>query len=248
VVFLFDRRNDVKKFLLKTRKIIMMNSLVLTSLEVVESAFTRYELPPEGITSLGYVVRRMHKTSILNGVQQMIEQELFAQALSQIGYYAAAAAVSFGSLYYEPTKNEIGTKIAERDPETGALVTAKLVSLAPHEQHNFDVCMPDGGRFSGCDQTHESRLGVRGWVHPSNAHYSYLSADGDYQAQCEGDISREIMPRIAGPWHSRALGSLELKDSRGNVGHLTLQRNAHAIITVSCCSGKTILHREVAIS
>ncbi|MDJ0752475.1 MAG: hypothetical protein QNJ45_03080 [Ardenticatenaceae bacterium] len=226
----------------------MVESLVLTSLEMVESSFTRYELPPEGITSLGYVVRRMHKTAILADVPQMVEQGEFAQALSQIAYYAAAAAVSFGSLYYEPLKDEVGSTVTERDPETGALVTATLVDVAPNDKHKAEVRLKDGSRFSGHEFTSDSRFGVRGWVLPATTSFTFVSADESYQAECHGTISREVVPRIAGPWHSRALGSLKIKDSQGNVGHLTLQRNAKAIITVSCCSGKTILHREVSVS
>ena len=35
----------------------------------------RYELPPEGITLLGYVVRRMHKTEWLVKASEMLANE-----------------------------------------------------------------------------------------------------------------------------------------------------------------------------
>lgn len=225
-----------------------METLVLSPLEIVESPFTRYELPPEGITTLGYVVRRMHKTAILSGVNQVVKEKQYPHALSQIAYYTAAAAVSFGTLYYEPQKDEIGATVTEVDPETEAIVTATLVNRAPHDHFTYAVQMPDRARFDGFEQTGESRISIRGWVLPATARFSYVAADESYRAELTGTITREVVPRIVGPWHSRAYGSLELSDSDGNVGHLKLNRNAQAIITVSCASGRTILHREVKVT
>jgi len=40
---------------------------------VAATSNTRYELPPGGITLLGYVVRRMHKTALLLPASEMLK-------------------------------------------------------------------------------------------------------------------------------------------------------------------------------
>ena len=66
---------------------------------------TRYELPPEGITLLGYIVRRMHKTEWLAKVPQVLAEEKTAKALEYAAIYAATSSTSFGRAYYQPRFN-----------------------------------------------------------------------------------------------------------------------------------------------
>ena len=47
---------------------------------------TRYELPSEGSTLLGYVVRRMHKTHYLAEIPALLAESNTAQALIRIGF------------------------------------------------------------------------------------------------------------------------------------------------------------------
>ena len=57
---------------------------------------TRYELPPEGITLLGYVVRRMHKTAWLTPIKDLLTQGKTTEILAQAAMYAVVASASFG--------------------------------------------------------------------------------------------------------------------------------------------------------
>ena len=63
---------------------------------------TRYELPPEGNTLLGYIVRRMHKTTWLAPVQEMLAQGQSTKALEYIVIYTVASSTSYGRAYYPP--------------------------------------------------------------------------------------------------------------------------------------------------
>src|SRR5512139_1211199 len=110
---------------------------------------TRYELPPAGITLLGYVVRRMHKTQWLTSVPALIAENKSSDALAQVAMYAVTSSTSFGRAYYQPQFNSTGAEISEADPMTGAMVTAKLVSTSPHYLITYTATMPNGDVFSG---------------------------------------------------------------------------------------------------
>jgi hypothetical protein len=93
---------------------------------------TRYELPPEGITLLGYIVRRMHKTEWLTQVPSALAEGQTAKALEYAAVYAVTSSTSFGRAHYQPQFNRTGEEVSEADPTTGALVTARLESRSPH--------------------------------------------------------------------------------------------------------------------
>ena len=224
-----------------------MDLVVLSPLQVVESPVTRYELPPEGISRLGYIVRRMHKTASLTNMTQFLQLGDFANALYHIAVYAASAAASFGKVYYEPSLDEVGTTITEDDPQTGALVSATLVKNEEQEFYRHMVQLPEGDMFSGCEKSERGKMSFRGWIHPAKAQYQFTSADEGYHAKLEGEITREIVPRLAGPWHGRAHGFLQMKDNKGNVGRVTLNSAAQAIVTISSGCGRTVLHHEVTL-
>ena len=225
-----------------------MEMVVVSPLQVVENPVTRYELPPEGISKLGYMVRRMHKTATLVNLSQILNLEEFASALYQIAVYTAGAAASFGKFYYEPAVDEVGTTITEKDPQTGAIVSATLVKSEEKQYYRHMVQLPEGDLFSGCEQSGNAKMSFRGWVHPAKTRFQFISADEDYHAQFEGEITREIVPRVVGPWLGRAHGLLKMEDNKGNVGSVTLNSQAKAIVTISCADGRTVLHREVDLA
>ena len=66
---------------------------------------TRYELPAAGITLLGYVVRRMHKTQWLMSIPALLAENKSDKALAQIAMYAVTSSASFGRAYYHPDVN-----------------------------------------------------------------------------------------------------------------------------------------------
>ena len=222
-----------------------MEMVVVSPLKVVENPVTRYELPPEGISRLGYVVRRMHKTAALANLSQILKLEEFADALYQIAVYTAAATASFGKFYYEPAVDDVGTTITEQDPQTGALVSATLVKNEDLQYYRHMVQLPEGDIFSGCEKSGAAKMSFRGWIHPAKTRFQFTSVDEGYHASFEGDITREIVPRLVGPWLGRAHGSLKMEDNKGNVGEVTLSSQAKAIVTISSACGQTVIHREV---
>src|SRR5512143_1282712 len=91
---------------------------------------TRYELPPEGISLLGYIVRRMHKTQWLISVPMLIAGNQTDAALAHIAMYTVTASTSYGRAYYQPRFNQEGETVSEPDPNTGISVSATLISIS----------------------------------------------------------------------------------------------------------------------
>lgn len=209
-----------------------MSALIFDSPQLVESNFIRYEFPPEGITTLGHVVRRMHKTAMLAGVEQALASGDHTKAMSELSTYAMAAAVSFGQLFYEPGKDHIGSSITEQDPETGATVNATLMKGSPEEHYSYVVQMPDGSRFQGNEHSEQQNYSMTGWILPANVNYEYVSADETWMAKLSGQVFREIVPRIVGPWQMRATANLKMEDSTDVYGHAVLSRDAKIMLDI----------------
>ena len=127
----------------------------------------RYELSPEGITLLGYVVRRMHKTEWLLPVSGLISNGETARALKSVAIYTIAASTWFGRAFYQPQFDKQGDELSEPDPATGAVVTAKLDAVAPHYLISYSVRMPDGGMFEGHEEITGTTIGLRGLGMPA---------------------------------------------------------------------------------
>ena len=133
---------------------------------------TRYELPPSGITLLGYVVRRMHKTQWLTSIPALLAENKSSEALAQVAMYAVTSSTSFGPAYYQPQFNSKGEEVSEADPQTGAMVTAKLVSTSPHSLISYTAVMPNGDVFSGSEEITGTTVGLRGLGTVSYTHLS----------------------------------------------------------------------------
>ena len=224
-----------------------MDMLVISPIDVVENPATRYELPQEGISNLGYIVRRMHKTSSLNRVSELINVENFAQTLYQIALYVTSASSSFGKLYYQPDENQVGETVTEKDPATGAIISATFTQSEEMRQYQYMVQMPNGDIISGADNESESNISFRGWSFPSTSKYQFTSADESYHAEFEGEIMREVVPRVSGPWHGRAHGQMTMTDNHGNSGSVTLNTSAEMVVTIHCSCGNQVLHKETKI-
>ncbi|HSR19607.1 MAG TPA: hypothetical protein VLL49_01715 [Anaerolineales bacterium] len=191
----------------------------------------RYELPPEGISLLGYIVRRMHKTEMLVGVPSLIAAGKSAEALRQIAGYAAAASTSFGRAFYQPSFNAEGEEVAETDPVSGALVRAKLESKVPHILVSLAVEMPDGSTFSGREEITGTTVGLRGLGMPAPSQLHYQS--GQYDARLVGTITSELVLSLLGRTRIRAYGRLQISDSEGNTGTLRVERAGTVEIDVT---------------
>ena len=210
-----------------------MTTLIFESPNLVESNFIRYEFPPEGITVLGHAVRRMQKTSMLYEVEKFLKENQAVEAMGRLTTYALAAAVSFGQLFYEPGRDRIGTSITEEDPDTGAIINATLMKLNPEEHYSYVVQMPDGSRFQGSECAIEQNYSMSGWILPVDVHYEYVSADETWMVSLRGQVFREIVPRLMGPWQMRATANLKMDDSNGVMGSAFLSRDAKVTLDIS---------------
>jgi len=191
----------------------------------------RYELPPEGITLLGYIVRRMHKTAWLAPVQEMLAQGQSVKALEYIATYTAASSTSYGRAYYQPNFNATGDSVSEQDPTTGAEVTARLDSRSPHYQISYDVIMPNGDSFKGNEEITGTTVGLRGLGMPAPSRFTFTS--GEYKAEITGIITSELVLSLLGRTRIRAYGLLNFKDNAGNTGRLELKRDGSLTITIN---------------
>jgi len=188
----------------------------------------RYELPPEGNSLLGYISRRMHKTELLVPVPGFISAGEVRSALRQIAEYTVAASTSFGRAYYQPTFNAQGEEVSEADPATGAMVTAKLEASRPHLLVSCTVGMPDGGEFSGREEITGTTIGLRGLGMPAPSEFHYWN--GNYSARLIGTITSELVLSLLRRTRIRAHGSLQMTDSAGQTGTVTVERGGTARI------------------
>jgi hypothetical protein len=192
---------------------------------------TRYELPPEGTSLLGYIVRRMHKTAWLALVPEFLSQGKSAKALEHIAIYAAVSSTSFGRAHYQPSFDVTGDTVSEPDPATGARVTARLDSRSPHYHISYEVNMPNGDTFGGSEEITGTTVGLRGLSMPAPSQFTFTS--GDYSAMLTGVITSELALSLLGDTRIRAYGSLNFKDNADNTGRLELKRDGNLRITIN---------------
>ena len=183
---------------------------------------TRYELPPEGISLLGYVVRRMHKTAWLTSVRALLADGRSADALARVAMYAVAASTSFGPAYYQPRFNAVGERVSEPDPETGAAVWAELKSSSPTYKISYAANLPNGDIFSGDEDITGTTVGLRGLGMPAPSKFHFRS--DAYEANLTGILTSELALSFIRGTRIRAYGFLNFNDNAGNSGKLTLDR------------------------
>lgn len=189
---------------------------------------TRYELPKQGTSLLGYVVRRMHKTGMLESALRHLKAGRQAEALLDIALYAAASSTSYGPAYYQPTFNAVGDEVAEPDPRTGARVSAKLIGQTPHYDIRTEVHLVDGAKFDGREKILGTTVGLRGLGMPAPSQFEFATADKDYIVRLSGTLTSELAIGLFRGTRIRAYGSLEFADNRGGRGTLTLERSGRA--------------------
>jgi hypothetical protein len=192
---------------------------------------TRYELPPEGISLLGYVVRRMHKTEWLANVPAALAAGQSARALEYTAVYAAASSTSFGRAYYQPSFNRAGDVISETDPATGAVVTARLESVSPHYHITYEALLPNRDLFRGSETITGTTVGLRGLGMPAPSKFTFTS--GSYSAELTGVITSELVLSLVGRTRIRGYGFLNLQDSASNTGRLDLSRSGDIAIRIN---------------
>jgi hypothetical protein len=199
----------------------------------------RYETPPEGITIGGYIARRLHKTVLLQPVAKLLPENS-AEALARIALYAAAASTSFGPALYQPEDDRPGTVIETIDPETGARAS---ITCEGELRFAYRVTLNDVGTLTGEEKITGTTVGWRGLGMPAPSVFNFASDDGAYRAKLTGIITSELAPGL-GRWRIRGYGSLDLADSAGNRGRLTLDRSGLASVIVTSRDGKQVPLRE----
>ena len=192
---------------------------------------TRYELPAEGITLLGYIVRRMHKTEWLAKVPSALAEGQTTKALEYSAVYAATASTSFGRAYYQPQFNRASETISETDPTTGAVITARLNSTSPHYDISYQAVMTNGDTFSGSETITGTTVGLRGLGMPAPSKFTFTS--GEYTAEFAGILTSELALSLLGNTRIRAYGFLNIKDNKGNTGRLELNRAGDISIKIN---------------
>lgn len=191
---------------------------------------TRYELPEGGISLLGYVVRRMHKTAWLTDIPNLVRSDDLGLALAHVGVYALVAATSYGRAYYQPWFDREGDRVTEPDPETGALVQAQVLATRPRLALRADVAMPDGATVSTSEEVLGTTVGLRGLGMPAPSIFSYIG-DG-WSASADGTITSELALSLLGGTRIRGYGELALRDSAGNRGTASIDRDRRLVVDV----------------
>ncbi len=191
----------------------------------------RYELPPEGQSLLGYIVRRMHKTEWLAPVRGLIVAGDSPAALARIAMYAIAASTSFGRAFYQPSFNAVGEVVSEPDPATGAAVTAKLEARDPHYQISYSATMLDGSAFSGSEEITGTKIGLKGLGMPAPSRFRFQL--GTYEAELTGIITSELALSIFRNTRIRGYGFLNVRDNAGNSGKISVQRDGSVGLEVN---------------
>jgi hypothetical protein len=191
---------------------------------------TRYELPPGGITLLGYVVRRMHKTEWLLHIPALITDGNTDEALACVAMYAVKSSTSFGPAYYQPRFDSTGEEVSEPDPTTGALVRARLESSSPY-RISYSASMTDGSLFTGSEEIQGTTIGLRGLGMPATSQFHFHS--GGYASDLTGILTSELALSLIGRTRIRAYGSLNFTDNAGNTGRLKLDRNGSILLTIN---------------
>lgn len=192
---------------------------------------TRYELPPEGITLLGYIVRRMHKTEWLVKASALLADGQTTMALEHAAVYAASSSTSYGRAHYQPQFNRTGEVISEADPVTGAIITAKLESTSPHYNISYEAMMSNRDIFRGSETITGTTIGIRGLGMPAPSKFTFTS--GNYTAEFSGILTSELALSLFGNTRIRAYGFLNLKDSAGNTGRLDINRAGDMTIQIN---------------
>jgi hypothetical protein len=188
-----------------------------------ETDITYYELPPTGITLLGYIVRRMHKTQWLTPVHDLLAIGNTEEILARIALYTVTASTSYGKAYYQPRFNLAGDEIAEADPITGAEVLARLHTSSPTYKISYAVDLADGGSFTGNEEITGTKLSLRGLGMPAPSKFIFRS--GEYVVELTGILTSELVISLIRPTRIRAYGFLNFEDNAGNTGRLNINRD-----------------------
>jgi hypothetical protein len=196
-----------------------------------QTDMTRYELPTTGISLLGYIVRRMHKTQWLVPVPVFVATGQTEEALAHVAAYAVTASTSFGKAYYQPRFNREGEQLSEPDPDTGISVSAQLTSSSPTYKVAYTVKLPHGSSFTGSEEITGTTVGLRGLGMPAPSNFRFQS--GAYSIELKGILTSELALALIGGTRIRAYGFLNFNDSAGNSGSFNIDRRQNIELVIN---------------
>jgi hypothetical protein len=78
---------------------------------------------------------------------------------------------------------------------------------------------------------------------PAPTTFKFVSANENYSANIMGIITSELSPGF-GNWKIRGFGALDLSDSSGNRGRLTLDRSGLVFVSIKSSDQRTIDVKE----
>ena len=149
-----------------------------------------------------------------------------------------AASSTYGPARYQPRFDAPGRTVDLVDPATGAHTHVVYEGQVPHYRFSFTVTFDGVGSITGVEEVTGTTVGLRGLGMPAPTTLRFTSDDGTYTAEARGIITSELAPRI-GTWQIRAYGALQLRDSEGNQGEATLQRDGRAEVVIRHPSGQS---------
>jgi len=141
---------------------------------------------------------------------------------------------------YQPDGDPAGAVIETRDPETDARV---MVTCEGDLRFSYRVEMGGVGVLSGSETITGTTVGLRGLGMPAPTRFTFASEQGDYRADIIGIITSELAPGF-GSWKIRGFGALDLSDSPGNRGRLSLDRSGLVFISISTPDDRSIELKE----
>lgn len=225
----------------------------------------RYET--HGTSLVRYLARRTAKTRLLLPLADLLgparivppaatadpegiaDQPDTAACLAVFGQFVLASATSFGRGYRQPSFDATGSEVAERDPETGAEIVARLDGRGPGSRLRLSVSadLTGIGRLEAAEEITGTTVGLHGLGMPAPSRFAFETAAPlrPWSATAIGVITTELGPTLGG-FVVRGHAGLELADSAGNRGEARLARDGTALITIIGAGGT--LSRRVRIA
>lgn len=208
-----------------------MNTAKLTS--SVKSV--RYKTPRRGTSIHGHLAQCLRETVLLKPVAELLPGNS-ARALSQIALYAASTSIRCGPPFYPPPEDRAGTAFETTDPETRARFT---VLCGGGLRFASTITLPGVGTLAGARTSTGNTLSLNKLDAPALSIFDFTSTDEAYHAKLVGILMSEPAP-CSGRTRTCAFGTLDLSDSAGNRGRLTLDSSGLVFVSVTSPDGTHI--------
>ena len=103
--------------------------------------------------------------------------------------------------------------------------------------------MPGVGILTATETVQGTQRGLHGLAVPAPTRFDFVSLDANYRARLSGLITSELTPRRGG-WSIRGQGHLDLSDTAGNHGRMTLDRAGRVLTTITTPHHRIVQVRE----